>query len=138
MHAKVAPETPLGEAHELTDRLEVELRREIDRLARVEVHLEPRDEPNLRGTVISAEQGELTASVRRIAESYPPIVRCHEVAVSLTGDVLYLVLHCEAEPACSISDIHDASLRIEAEVHRMHPDVRSVTVHFEPTRPRPD
>ena len=38
----------------------------------------------------------------------------------------------EAGAGVPISDIHDASLRVESDIHRRHRDVRTITVHFEP------
>jgi divalent metal cation (Fe/Co/Zn/Cd) transporter len=133
LHAKVPPQTRLRRAHEISDALERELRSEIDGLARVEVHLEPREPQSLRGRVVSAHREALIHIVRTIAESHPPIVRCHEVAVSETADGVHLVLHCEAPPGRTIAEIHDASLQVEDEIHRTHPGVRTITVHFEPT-----
>lgn len=132
MHAKVPAHTALGPAHEVTLELERELRNEIEGLARVEIHLEPHEPRWTHGTVVSAQRADVTTDVRRIAESHPPITRCHEVAVSQAGNGLHLVLHCEAPAATSIAEIHDASLRIESEIHRRYAEVRSVTVHFEP------
>jgi cation diffusion facilitator family transporter len=132
LHAKVPAETALDRAHEVTLELERELRKEIAGLARVEIHLEPHEPQSLHGTVVSAQSLELTTRVQDIAGRHPPIDRCHEVAVSRTGDGLHLVLHCEAPPQASIAAIHDASLGIEADIHAAFPEVRSVTVHFEP------
>lgn len=132
LHAKVAPDTPLGRAHEITNELEGELRREIEGLARVEIHIEPREPRSLHGAVVSALQERLVHDVRRIVEAHPPITRCHEVAVSEVEGGLHLVLHCEAPTSTPISEIHDASLEIEADIHRRHGEVRSVTIHFEP------
>lgn len=132
LHAKVPADTALGPAHEVTLSLERELRREIEGLARVEIHLEPHEPLWMQGQVVSAQRSDLTEGVRLIAESFPPITRCHEVAVSQADNGLHLVLHCEAPATTSIAKIHDASLRIESEIHRRHADVRSVTVHFEP------
>jgi len=130
LHAKVPPSTSLRAAHAITDHLEAELRREIDGLARVEIHLEPHELQALRGTRVERE--DVTAVVRAIAERHPPITRCHEVAVSEAEDGLHLVLHCEAPPDRSIAAVHDASLAVESDVHEAFPDVRTVTVHFEP------
>lgn len=132
LHAKVAPDTPLGRAHQITNELEGELRREIEGLARVEIHIEPREPRSLHGAVVSALQERLVHDVRRIAEAHPPITRCHEVAVSEVEGGLHLVLHCEAPTSTPISEIHDASLEIEPDIHRRHGEVRSVTIHFEP------
>lgn len=132
LHAKVPPHTPLGEAHEVTQDLERELRNEISDLARVEIHLEPREPRSMHGVVATTQRGDLTSRVTSIAESHPPITRCHEVAVSEAEDGLHLVLHCEAPSDDPISEIHDASLEIESEIHRICDEVRSITVHFEP------
>jgi cation diffusion facilitator family transporter len=132
LHAKVPPHTALGPAHEVTLQLERELRSEISDLARVEIHLEPREVGSLHGTVVSAQRGDITKQSRGIAESHPPITRCHEVAVSQSDDGLHVILHCEAPSSTSIGEIHDASLEIESEIHRRFSEVRSVTVHFEP------
>ncbi|HYZ93250.1 MAG TPA: cation diffusion facilitator family transporter [Actinomycetota bacterium] len=132
LHAKVPAQTALGPAHEVTLALERELRNEIDHLARVEIHLEPHEPSHLHGIVVTAQRGDITKQAARMAESHPPITRCHEVAVSEAPDGLHLVLHCEASAQTSIGEIHDASLRVESEIHRLFDDVRSVTVHFEP------
>jgi divalent metal cation (Fe/Co/Zn/Cd) transporter len=132
LHAKVPASTALERAHEVTLALERELRREIQDIARVEIHLEPREPRRLHGTVVSEQRSDITTQVRRIAEEHPPITRCHEVAVSETEDGLHLVLHCEAPAGMPITEIHDASLEIEADIHRRFDEVRTVTVHFEP------
>lgn len=135
LHAKIASDTPLHRAHDVTDALERELRREMPSLARVEIHLEPRESRSLRGTVVTSSHEALVADVQRIAASHPPITRCHAVAVSEADDGLHLVLHCEAPPDTPIGRIHDASLATENDIHRAHPNVRTVTIHFEPEHP---
>ncbi len=132
LHAKVPAHTALGPAHEVTLELERELRKEIEGLARVEIHIEPHEPRWMHATVVSAQRADVTTEAIRIAESHPPITRCHEVAVSQADNGLHLVLHCEAPAATSIEEIHDASLRIESDIHRRFSEVRSVTVHFEP------
>lgn len=134
LHAKVPPDTPLGDAHHVSDELERELRGEIEGLARVEIHLEPHEPDWLAGSVVSAHHADMIKGVTRIAEAHPPITRCHEVALSEAEDGLHVILHCEAPPATPISEVHDASLVVESEVHRRYGDVRSITIHFEPQR----
>lgn len=132
MHAKVDPLTPLARAHEVADLLEAELRREVPGLARVEIHLEPRESQSVHGRVVSLERPDLVRELAEIAERHPPIERCHEVALSEVTGGLHVVLHCEADGHRTIEEIHDASLLVEAEVHSHFPDVKAVTVHFEP------
>jgi divalent metal cation (Fe/Co/Zn/Cd) transporter len=132
LHAKVPASTPLTDAHAITDELEREIRKEIPALARVEIHVEPHEPPMMRGADVSADTDGLRLDVQAVAEEHAPITRCHEVAVSQAEDGLHLVLHCEAPGGTTIGQIHDASLRVEDEIHRRHDEVRSITVHFEP------
>jgi cation diffusion facilitator family transporter len=132
LHAKVPPDTLLGRAHLVSDALERELRSEIDGLARVEIHLEPREPMALEGRVVSAQHADRIREITRIAESHPPFTRCHEVALTEASDGLHVIVHCEAPAQTPIAEIHDASLTVEADIHRRYGDVRTVTVHFEP------
>ncbi len=132
LHAKVPASTPLADAHAISDELEREIRSEVPGLARVEIHVEPHEPPMMRGRDIGSEREDLIRDIHRIAESHQPITGCHEVAVSQAEDGLHLVLHCEASPTARIGEIHDASLRVEDEIHRAYEEVRSITVHFEP------
>jgi cation diffusion facilitator family transporter len=132
LHAKVPPQTALGDAHHVSDSLEAELRREIDGLARVEIHLEPHEPASSRGIVVTTHHADLVRGITRIVESHPPLLRCHEVALTETSEGLVAVLHVEAPYSTSIAEIHDASLAVEADIHRRYRDVRTVLVHFEP------
>ncbi|MEX2393416.1 MAG: cation diffusion facilitator family transporter [Actinomycetota bacterium] len=136
LHAKVPAETSLRRAHVVTDELERELRAEIAGLARVEIHIEPRDSKPIPGVVSSAQEPRRLRDIALIAETYPPITRCHEVAITRTEDGLHVILHCEASPDMTIGAIHDASTTVESEIHRRYGDIRSITVHFEPEGPR--
>jgi cation diffusion facilitator family transporter len=137
LHAKVPPQTPLLEAHLVSDALEREIRNEIDHLARVEIHLEPHEPQALVGRVVSTHHRDLVEGITEIAESHPPITRCHEVALTQADDGIHVVLHCEAPASTPIAEIHDASLVVEGEIHRRYRDVRTITVHFEPQQDPP-
>jgi divalent metal cation (Fe/Co/Zn/Cd) transporter len=128
---------PLGQAHAITDQLEQVLRSEIDGIARVEIHLEPREPQTLHGRVVSAQHPEMSRDIARIAEEHAPITACHEVAISQAPDGLHVVLHCEAPDDVPMEAVHDASLTVESDIHRRYRDVRTVTVHFEPQSEQP-
>ena len=135
LHAKFPATMPLGEAHHIVERLESEIKREIPETARVDTHLEPLDSPDEEvGTDVTAGQSTLVAWATALAERQPGVTNCHEVVVTSSDAGLALVMHCEAAPGLSVSKVHETSTRIEDEVHRRWPEVRRVTVHFEPER----
>lgn len=132
LHAKFPGTMTLAEAHAIAERLEADIAAEIADLARVDTHLEPLERPQTAGADVTAERRELVASVRSMAEGHAEVRNCHEVVVTDTRDGLSVVMHCEAAAGLSVATVHDASTRIEDEVHRRWPEVERVTVHFEP------
>lgn len=134
LHAKFPGGMNLAEAHEIAEALEASIAREIPGVARVDTHMEPLEHPGTAAD-ITGRRGEITSSVQRFAESLPEVADCHEIIISEVGEgSLAILIHCEAAPGLSVAKVHDASTRIEDEVHRTWPEVDRVTVHFEPAR----
>lgn len=132
LHAKFPATMPLGEAHAIAERLESDIAREIAGVARVDSHLEPLESPAEPGADVTEGHSPLVAWATNLAEQQPEVRDCHEVVVIETGAGLSIVMHCAAEPGLSVEKVHEASTRIENEMHRARPDVERVTVHFEP------
>lgn len=132
LHAKFPGPMPLSEAHAIAERLEAEIAREIEGVARVDTHLEPLDASGTLGADVTERQSRLVAWASRLAEEQPEVEDCHEVVVTDCDGALSLVMHCAASPGLPVRAVHDASTRIETEVYRRWPEVERVTVHFEP------
>ncbi|HEU5002436.1 MAG TPA: cation diffusion facilitator family transporter [Actinomycetota bacterium] len=135
LHAKFPSTMALAEAHALAEALEADIAGEVgalQRVARVDTHLEPLEDPAAPGVDVTAAQAELVASVTAVAEAQPQVRNCHEVVVTNSRDALSVLMHCEAAAGLPVSEVHDAATAIEGEVHRRWPAVERVTVHFEP------
>ncbi len=133
LHAKFPGGMSLAEAHAIAEGLESDIAHEVADVARVDTHLEPLEGPATPGADVTRQRSELVASVTSMAEGHDEVRNCHEVVVTDTDDGLSVVMHCEAEAGLSVATVHDASTRIEDEVHRRWPEVERVTVHFEPS-----
>lgn len=131
LHVKFPGEMTLSEAHSIAESLERQIQSQVPNVSRVDTHLEPLIEP-LAGRDVTGTQSTLVAWAKALAQRQPEVFNCHEVIVTGTQSGLSLVMHCEAAPGLSVSEVHNASTRIEAEVHRGWPEVERVTVHFEP------
>lgn len=131
LHTRFPGRMSLEEAHALADRLEEEIVREIPTVVRVDTHLEPLEEPET-GTDVTGEHNLLSDWTKQLAERQPEVQDCHEVVVSQTNGGLEMIVHCVAEADLSVRATHDASTRIETATHQQWPQVKRVTVHFEP------
>ncbi|HVE76423.1 MAG TPA: cation-efflux pump [Actinomycetota bacterium] len=132
LHAKFPGSMPVVTAHAISDRLEEKIVDQIAGVVRVDTHMEPLDSPGERGSDVTANESTLVAWTRALALQLPEVEDCHEVLVTRTGSELVVVVHCTAAPGLSIEQAHQASTRIENEVHGTWREVGRVTVHFEP------
>ena len=131
LHAKVNPDFSLQEAHDLADEIEASVSKELGEAVRVDAHIEPL-QPTALGQDVTHESSELVRSVTEIAEAEADILDCHEVLITRTTDGLDVVAHVTGAASLPLARIHDASTRIEKQIHRIHPDVGAVLIHFEP------
>lgn len=132
LHAKFPDRMPLGDAHEISEKLEADIATEIPRIARIDTHIEPLQSDRSQGADVTAEQSTLVAWARALATEQPEVEDCHEVLVTETLEGLSVVMHCSAAPEMGVADIHKVSTLIENEIHSRWPEVDRVTVHFEP------
>lgn len=131
LHAKVSPDFSLQEAHDLADEIESAVSKELGEAVRVDAHIEPL-QPTAQGQDVTNESSDLVRSVTEIAEAEADILDCHEVLVTRSGDGLDVVAHVTGGASLPLARIHDASTRIEKQIHRVHPEVGAVLIHFEP------
>ncbi len=132
LHAKFPGEMTLAEAHSISERLERQIAAEIPNVERVDTHLEPLESSAAIGVDVTYRYKDLAAQSAEAARSQPEVMNCHEVVVTETEGALTVLMHCEASPGLHIDAVHEASTRIENDIHQRFPDVKRVTVHFEP------
>ena len=131
LHAKVAPSTPLEEAHDMSDRIERAVKEELGAEVRVDTHIEPL-QPTSVGADVTALRRDVVDAVRRLALQEEEVVDCHEVLVADVGGELSVVAHVRGRGTLPLTRIHEASERIESRLHATHPEVGPVLIHFEP------
>ena len=133
LHAKFPASMELEQAHSLAEQLEREIMAEIPGITRVDTHIEPLME-GMAGHDVTERHMLLAQWTKAMAERQPEVHGCHEVLITESDGGLAIVMHCEAEPHLSVTEVHDAATRIESATHARWPDVHRVTVHFEPVQ----
>lgn len=131
LHAKVASETSLAGAHELSDAVEASVAGELGEDVRVDSHLEPLKLSAVATDVTSA-QSELVTAVEAAAMEEVDVLDCHEVVVTSSSEGLVVVAHVTGRADLPLATLHDASERIEKRIHARRSEVASVVIHFEP------
>lgn len=131
LHAKVARDLSLEEAHDLSDRIESSVRSELGDTVRVDTHIEPL-ETTLAAKDVTAERPDLVNAIRALALQEPDVANCHEVVVTASAGQLSVVAHVGGRGDLPLARMHEASERIEHAIHSAHPEVGPVLIHFEP------
>ncbi|WCJ21384.1 Metal tolerance protein C1 [Euphorbia peplus] len=57
---------------------------------------------------------------------------CHRLRGRRAGSFLYLDVHIEVNPFCSVSAAHGIGEKVRWEIHKSHPEIAEVFIHIDP------
>ena len=136
MHVGVDPFMTLGEAHDLVDRLEGEIRARQPEINDVYSHIETssmRIEDGQRVPEVQSE--EIRSMIKQIVTAIPSIENPHNIIIRKAGnhsDRLHIYLECTISPDTPLPDAHDLSTWIEHDLINNIGGIADVFVHLEP------
>ncbi len=132
LHLEVDDHLLLHQAHELASRIEQDLKADIPAIKSVNTHIESRGTGVGSGVDVTAQEPEVVATVRRVADAVVGRPCCHDVMVRRQGGRLSVSLHCSFDADLPVIEAHRISSRIEEALKEEVPAVDSVLVHTEP------
>lgn len=136
VHVGVDPHLTLGEAHELVDRLEAEMRLRAPQINSVHTHIEMADRHVQEGDRASHElEQRVRWEVVRIVDSIPSLNDPHNIIVRRNrgeGAGYSVSLECTIAPDTPVADAHQLSTLLERELSAQLDNVNDVFVHLEP------
>jgi cation diffusion facilitator family transporter len=131
---EVDADMPLAMAHDVTRRLEQNIRDEFGEDVEVDTHIEPLEPEMPHGTDASPDRVEtIRAALSRFATA-GVIHDIHNVRVRDTDAGEIVNFHCRAAPSMSVIRVHESVDEIERALRRAFPTVRRVISHAEPPR----
>ena len=136
MHVGVDPHLSLGEAHNLVERLETEMRKRVPEIKEVHTHIEMADRRVQEGNRVPPElEQRVRQQVQRIVDSIPTLSYPHNIVVRQNrgeGSGYYIALECTVAADTPVSDAHQLSHLLERELSAHVDGVVDVFVHLEP------
>jgi cation diffusion facilitator family transporter len=125
----------LGRAHAIADGLEEAVREELGSEVEVETHIEPlqtrglagRDAPAERIATVGNELGTLAARLGFLED-------IHDVRVREAPDGEIVNFHAHANPALTVSAVHEKTDELERALRERFPTIKRVIGHAEPRR----
>lgn len=131
---EVDGEMPLSEAHEITHRLEHNIRDEFGADVEIDVHIEPLEPELPHGADAAPARVATIAAALTEGCAGRDITDIHNVRVRDTDAGEIVNFHCRAAPAMSVIAVHEAVDEIERALRRRFPSIKRVISHAEPLR----
>jgi cation diffusion facilitator family transporter len=133
LHLEAPGDLTLTEAHALTEQIEADLRREVPRLDRVYIHVDPMREDHARVVGVDTDAGRVAGRLRTLALAIPGIRDCLNVSVRQVEGRIWIACNCAMDGSLSLNEAHELGLELMRQVRRQIPGVERVSVHAEPS-----
>lgn len=132
---EVDGEMPLSRAHEITQRLESDIRADFGADVEVDTHIEPLEPELPQGSDAAPERAEvIQRALTALAEADGKLHDIHNVRVRDSDAGEFVNFHCRSEPTMTVDDVHQRIDKIERGLRRQFPTVKRVISHAEPAR----
>ncbi|KAM1395600.1 hypothetical protein FF1_031369 [Malus domestica] len=83
--------------------------------------------------VDAAIPAELLDPMKQTIVQVEGVKGCHRLRGRRAGSSLYLDVHIEVDPFCSVSAAHDIGENVRRQIHKSHPEVSEVFIHIDPS-----
>jgi len=132
LHLEAPGDLSLTEAHDLTERIEADLRREIPRLGRVYIHVDPMREDHAMRVGVDTDARRVAERLRTLARTIPGIHDCRNISVRQVEGRTWITCDCTMDGSLSLNEAHELGLELMRLARRQIPGVERVSVHAEP------
>ncbi len=133
LHMQVDPSTPLSEAHDLAEKIEETIAKNLSNVENVLVHIEPSNIELRRGQVIN--EREINDVVQLAAKKYESDLRIKRIITYVAGGKRHIDIECMLSKEISVEEAHKIASEIEDLIREKFSET-IVTVHMEPRAAR--
>ncbi len=126
------PGLRLDEAHEQASALEEEIKREVQEVGEVNIHIEPRQSRVESGDEARMAREAMEKKLLEIARETPGLLDCHDLEAHEVGGNVLVSVHATLEPDLAITRVHDITEDLEFRFKKAFPQISKVKIHAEP------
>lgn len=129
LHALLDPQLPIEEAHDIAEKIEENLKQQIENVENVTVHIEPYTRKMPKEFII--KDAEVQKIIRQIVEAHPNIRRLNRIVTYVSEKRRYINIDCSFDKGVSVEAMHDTVSQVEREIKKRFKKA-VVTTHAEP------
>jgi cation diffusion facilitator family transporter len=138
---EVDPDITFEKAHAMATDLETRLHAELDaskdsqRIADINVHIEPRAEELVKGDELApSDAAKYVEQIHANCRDLPHVRECQDIDAQRLDGQVYLAFHMQLDADLSIADVHSVTEEMENRLRREFPLLGRVVIHAEPYR----
>ncbi|MGQ0535525.1 MAG: cation-efflux pump [Methanobacteriota archaeon] len=131
-HLEVDRTLTLREAHEISDRFEAAVMRDVPEVREVTTHLETVHEETEAAVDVTEDEPAAVARIREVVSSVDRVRAVKRLRLDRGHDGLLVLVTCTADPRMLLIDAHALASRVEDAVRAKVADVDRIVVHVEP------
>ncbi len=128
LHAKLPSQLSMREAEALVDAFEVDLRRELPDVSRIDVHLEPLEPDLVQGRDVTAAHRELVERLQEKLRQHPWVRGDGDIELSSRRGEITAYMVVRVPDDLTLEQAHDVETELENEIQRGVPVLRHVVV----------
>ena len=130
-HLELEPEISVKSAHEIANRLEKRLNKELRNVSTIVSHLEPTTELS-ESDYSPKPSSRLQKRITQISQSLPEVRSIHEVQILIRGGRYSVTMHCTVDSSLTLVQAHAIATKIEEKIKMDDEKIDKVIVHCEP------
>ena len=130
LHLEVSANMTVKQAHDVADRVEMNIGKANPDISEVTVHIESASDRISRE--LAGVETELESYIEHVAGRFPEMKDVCNVKIRRFGNTTHLVLRCHFDPNLSIEKAHEVSSKLEKEIRTAYPNITRIDIHEEP------
>ncbi len=130
-HLELEPEISVRSAHEIANRLEQHLMKELKNVSTIISHLEPNTKLS-ESDYSPKPSTRLQKRITQISQSLSEVRSTHEIQILTRGGRYSVTLHCTVDSSLTLVQAHQVATKIEEKIKMADEKIDQVIVHCEP------
>ncbi len=130
LHALVDPKLSVEAAHAIAEKIEKNLKQNIESIENVTVHIEP-NLPKI-SREFAVEDSQIQSMIRQIVEAHTEIRSVNRIVTYVSEKQRYINIDCSFDKDTTVDAMHETVSHIEAEIKKRFKEA-VVTIHAEPS-----
>ncbi len=137
LHIEIDKTNDLIKAHEIVTTIEERIKKEIDVISHVKIHIDEPSEIVFDTKDITENSNEIIREVKKILDESGEVISSNDIQVVSTNGKIRISMNCVFNYIHSLDEVHDIVTVLESKIYlnlkKDYPKLSNVIIHAEPS-----